>query len=519
MSFGPPRTIAFATLGLVLLACSESGPPAPSSSQPAPLSRLAPGARPNVLVIMSDDQSSDTLSSAGHPWLETPNLDRIASEGVRFSNAFVTTSVCSPARASFLTGLWVRAHGVHDNLTPLPPDLPNAASVLAAAGWDTAYFGKWHMGTQLERPGFAHAWSYLDQGQYRMSEFHSDGTRFGRAPEGFVDDITTTFAVRWLKQERDRPFLAWVGFKAAHGPREPKAELADLFAGVTPPTPPSVDALPPYPRPGEFQELAAAAGIAPREFEPPDDWAAGFERPVKEQGAFTGESMLDYTRLIAGLDENVGRLLDTLDTLGLAENTIVVFVSDNGYLHGQHGSSGKRTAYDESLRVPFLLRWPAGIEAGQLPRELVLNVDLAPTLIDLAGVAVPASMQGRSVRSLVAPESGEEAAAWRSAFVCEYYRHDAWLQAHYAIPTHFALRSERAKYVTYPGHPGWEEVFDLVRDPLEMQNLAARPETPQPSGGPAAAGPEEAAPNPRDLRAHLARLESELGPRLDLGRR
>ena len=486
----PPRSripVAGAALALLLGACGAGEE-----------TRPGPDTRPNVLVIVSDDQSSDALGCAGHPWLETPHLDRLAREGVRFENAFVTTSVCSPARASFLTGLWVRAHGVHDNMTPLAADLPNAASVLGAAGWDTAYFGKWHMGTQPDRPGFAHSWSYLDQGTYWKSEFHSDGTRFGRVPEGFVDDVTTQFAVRWLRQERDRPFLAWVGFKAAHGPREPKPELADLYAGQATPAPISVDALPPYPRPGEFQDLAKAAGIDPAEFVTPDDWASGLERVVKREGAFTGESMLDYTRLIAGLDQNVGRLLDTLDTLGLADNTIVVFVSDNGYLHGQHGSSGKRTAYDESLRVPFLVRWPASIEADRVRDELVLNVDLAPTLLDLAGVPVPASMQGRSLRPLLM-DAGDEGTPWRTEFLSEYYRHEFWRQAHFAIPTHFAVRTRQAKFVTYPGHPAWNELFDLERDPLELHNLA---------------GADGVTPNTQDMRARLARLERELGPRL-----
>jgi len=451
---------------------------------------------PNVVVLMSDDQSSDTLGCAGHPWLQTPNLDRLAGEGVRFENAFVTTSVCSPARASFLTGLYVRGHGVQDNTSPLPADVTNVAELFGAAGWDTAYFGKWHMGEQVDRPGFAHSWSYLDQGAYTGSEFHVDGTSHGLAPEGFVDDITTSFAVRWLRKRHGRPFFAWIGFKAAHGPREPKPELAHLYEGVETPTPASVGALPPYPRPGELERLAQAAGVHRRKYVPDDDWAAGVEREIKDEGAFTEGSMLDYTRLIAGMDQNIGQLLAALDEIGLAENTIVVFVSDNGYLHGQHGSNGKRAAYEESLRVPFLLRWPAGVPAGQVRDELALNVDLAPTLLDLAGLPVPGSMQGRSLRGLL--EGGET--EWRKDFLSEYYRYGFWRHSYYAIPTYFAVRTERAKLVTYPGHPGWEEYFDLEHDPLEMHNLV---------GDPGSAAAVAA------LRERLGVLERELGPRLD----
>ena len=494
MSAAPHATLRLCACALLALTACSGESSRDTSEAPPP-----PGQGPNVLVLMSDDQSADMLGCAGHPWVQTPNLDRLAAGGVRFTEAFVTTSVCSPARASFLTGLWVRAHGVHDNLTPLSPDVPNVAAQFTAAGWDTAYFGKWHMGSQLERPGFTHAWSYLDQGAYHANEFHKDGTRLGRLAKGFVDDATTKFAISWIRQERDRPFFAWVGFKAAHGPRNPMADLGALYADIYPALPANLEALPPYPRPSEFEALAAEAGLEPRDFTPADDWATGVEREIKRVGAFTGESMRKYARLVTGLDRNVGQLLAALEQHGLADDTIVVFVSDNGYLHGNHGSTGKRASYDESLRVPFIVHVPGRTAAGSVRDELVLNVDLAPTLLDLAGLEIPDAMQGRSLKPLLEAAPGE-ALPWRTEFASEYYRHEFWAESHFAIPTQFALRGRDFKYVTYPGHPGWEQVFDLERDPLEMRNLAGEP---------------GAGLDPSALADRLAELERALGPRLD----
>jgi len=478
-----PRTTLL--LAILAAACGSRADDAPAASSRA---QAAPDTRPNVLYVISDDQTYDTLGVAGHPLLETPNLDRIAASGVRFTNAFVTTSVCSPARASFLTGRYVRNHGVLDNSTSLPADLPTFASVLRDAGYATGYFGKWHMGTQGERPGFQRSLSYLGQGSYRNCPFHVNGTTEVLQENGFVDDLATKYAIEWMTEDRQRPFLACVGFKATHGPREPQRRYDELFADAEFPTPPNGEALPPWPRPRELDALADAAGVDPADLVPDDDWAANLERTVDEGEATTGKGMRDYLRLIAGLDHEVGRLLDALEEHGLAENTIVVFVSDNGYLHGNHGSIGKRAAYEESMRVVMLVRDPRA-PAGLVRDELVLNVDVAPTLLELAGVPAPAGMDGRSLAPLI--RGGQ--VDWRKDFLYEYFRHKR-----YPVPTMFAVRTETEKLVRYPAHPSWEELFDLRADPYETRNLAADPKH---------------ATDLRQLRARLEALEREVGPR------
>lgn len=462
---------------------------------PACDAQAAQDSRPNVLFMISDDQTFDTFSAAGHPLLETPHIDSIAAAGVRFTNAFVTTSVCSPARASFLTGRYARNHGVLNNSKPLPADLPTFASVLRAGGYDTGYFGKWHMGTQGPRPGFGTSFSYIGQGLYHDCAFYVDGTFEKVRVPGFVDNAATDHAIEWMTGERDGPFLACVGFKATHGPREPQPIYDELFADADLATPASLGTPPPYPRPGELKRLAEAAGTEPRQYDAPADWAVAEQRKTPSAGnAFAGEGMREYLRLIVGLDQNVGRLLQALEDHGLAENTIVVFVSDNGYMHGHHGTIGKRAAYEESMRVITLVHDPRPeLPAG--PRdELVLNIDLAPTLIDLAGLEIPTSMDGRSLRPLLEGQALDGPGnAWRRDFLYEYYRNKR-----YPVPTLFALRTSTAKLVRYHDYPEWEELYDLERDPHELINLAA--------------DPAHRAERDR-LRERLAELEHAIGPR------
>ena len=430
-------------------------------------------ARPNVLVLMSDDQSWDTLGCLDHPWLETPAIDRIAREGATFRNAFVTTSLCSPARASFLTGQWARTHGVVTNSQPLSADAVTIAGVLAGAGYETAYFGKWHMGEQSARPGFARRASYDGQGVYRDCEFDVDGRR--ARPPGFVDDVTTDFLLEFLGEPRARPFLAWVGFKAPHGPREPDPRYADRYTDLTPRPSPARAGLPPFPRRTELEALAAAAGVPEEDYEVPADWARGVERePAPDTyDAPQVERLRDYARLIDSLDDNVGRILDALDERGLTANTLVVYASDHGFGLGDRGLTGKRTAYEESMRTILLLADPR-IEGGVEIDELVLNVDLAPTLLELCGVAVPDSMQGRSAAPLLRGEPGE----WRRDFLYEYYRESEvvgpWSWRLAGVPTHLALRTaEPMKLIVYPRYPAWTELYDLARDPWERTPLSA----------------------------------------------
>ncbi len=462
-------------------ACSE-----PESSAP----------RPNVLVLMADDQAGGTLSCEGHAVLRTPSIDRIANEGALFANAFVTTSLCSPSRVSFLTGQWARTHGIITNSQPLTPELETFATILGAAGYETAYFGKWHMGRQRgRRPGFARSISYDGQGDYRDCVFTEDGRRI--PTRGFVDDVASDFLIDYLREPRDAPFVAFLGFKSAHGPRQPARRSAHLFADADIDPPPNADSPAPFPRKDEWAALAEAAGLEMGEYAPPADWNRILAR-TRGAGWYGDEQrqrLREYWRLIAGLDDNVGRILDALDELGLRNDTIVVYASDNGFANGEHGMSGKRSAYEESMRITFALRYPPLGSAAEPVDQLALNVDLAPTLLELCGVPIPETMQGRSLVPLLRGQPVE----WRRDFLYEYYRESehtpaAWFA--YAAPTMLAVRTdEPSKLIVYPDYPTWNEYYRLDSDPWERASAA------------------DAGAEVERLRARLAALEAETGPR------
>jgi len=443
---------------------------------------------------LSDDHAATALGCAGHPWLETPNLDRIAREGVLFENAFVTTSLCSPSRASFLSGQMARQHGVAINKQTLHPSLPTFATALQAAGYDTGYFGKWHLGELPggRYPGFRRWAGFPGQGRYQDPVFTVDGQEV--ATQGHADDRITDFALEFLREPRSAPFLAVVSFKGPHGPLTPAERFQDLYADRHFEVPPNVGALPPFPRRKELMRLAREAGEPWTSFSPPEGWADGRERAAYEGDSdeFGFETTMGYFRLIAGVDENVGRILEALDERGAAEDTLVVFAGDNGLHLGDHGLGTKCTAYEASMRIPLLLRYPRLGLHGVRRSSLVLNVDLAPTVLDLAGVPVPSSMAGLSWRPLL--REGPEPVL-REDFVYEYYRLPTL-----PVPTIVALRTRTEKLITYPGYPTWTELYDLVRDPGETANLA----------GEAAHADER-----RALEARLAELETGLGPRID----
>jgi arylsulfatase A-like enzyme len=414
----------------------------------APSSPAAGGAlsRPNFLFMYTDDQRWDAMSvvqrehgeHARFPWFKTPNMDRIAAEGIRFRNAFVVNSLCSPSRACFLTSQYSHLNGVANNHTPFPVDNVTHATCLRAAGYRTGYFGKWHMdGQKGQRPGFDFSAGQIAHGRYEDCPFEVNGTP--TPTKGWVDDVVTDYAIRFIKDNKSRPFSMVVGFKSPHDPRTPPERLKGLFAGEEPRPAANADCRAPYMP--EAQPKAKA------------------KRP-----GTNFENIRNYFRCLAGVDENVGRLLKALDDEGLAENTLVVYCSDNGYYLGEHGLGDKRSAYDESLRIPLLVRWPKLGVKGKTIDEMVLNIDLAPTLLDLAGVAVPPTMQGASWRSLFEGRPAD----WRKAFFYEYFYETGMGRT----PTVLAVRAETAKLIKYPGHDEWTELFDLKADPYEKQNLA-----------------------------------------------
>jgi arylsulfatase A-like enzyme len=376
-------------------------------------------------------------------------MDRLAAEGVRFRNAFVVNSLCSPSRACYLSGKYSHVNGIWNNRTPLDEKLATHASILRQNGYSTGYVGKWHMGAQAERPGFDWYASFTGQGTYTNANFLVNGT--GERAEGWTDDRSGDYAVRFLEKERakDKPFVLVVGFKAPHGPFEPPKRLAEAFANEQARAVPNLG-LPP----GFNLDLGKKKDI-------------GDKVPVN----------LGYFRSIAGVDDNVGKVLDALDRLKLAANTVVVYASDNGFYLGEHTLADKRSGYDESLRIPLLVRYPQSGLKGITRDDIVLNIDLAPTFLDLAGIAVPKDMHGKSWKALLAKEARKE--PFRESFFYEYFREEGGKKAPatavggFNTPTMTGVRTATHKLLKYRDHPEWTELFDLAADPFETKNLFA----------------------------------------------
>ncbi len=418
--------------------------------------------RPNLLFIITDDQRWDALGvvqreqgdKARWPWFKTPNLDRIATEGVRFRNAFAIHSLCSPSRATFLSGQYGHRNGIVDNSTPFPSNAVNQVQFLRNSGYKTAYVGKFHMAFQQDRPGSEHIASYVSQGNYIGGNFLVNGV--SHKSTNWVDDVSTDYAVEFLrtqtKTNASQPWLMMLGFKTPHTPRIPPPRARQRFVGESVKPAINLDAKPAY---GRGQRAYKG-----------EDVGKPYETDTDEQG--NDPYLLDYFRAISAIDDNVGRVLDELDKLKLTEDTVVVFTSDNGYYLGDHGLGDKRSAYEESMRIPMLLRYPRLGLRGKVVDEMVLNLDLAPTFLNFAGVAIPKEMQGASWLPLLKGTATD----WRQAFMFVYL-HERNLPA---TPAMVAVRTPTAKLISYPGHEDWTEMFDLTADPYELKNLARSPE-------------------------------------------
>jgi arylsulfatase A-like enzyme len=317
----------------------------------------------------------------------------------------------------------------------MPLDAVTFGTLLRDAGYTTGYFGKFHHDNQKERPGFDVVYSFVGQGRYIDCPVLVNGKE--TPTKGWIDDVTTDFAIDFLKdrKEADKPFAMVVGFKSPHGPRTPPERAKNRFEGQSPRPVPNLDVRAPW---------------APKRI------AEDSPQPKAREG------LLDYFRVISAVDDNIGRILDTLDQQKLADNTVVVFTSDNGYYFGEHGLSDKRSAYEESLRIPMIIRFPKSIPAGKTMDEMVLNIDVAPTFLDYAGVAIPAEIQGKSLRGVLEHKLGD----WRQSFFYEYFH-----ERKYVSPTITAVRTTDAKLIKYPGHEDWNELFDLKSDPYELKNL------------------------------------------------
>jgi N-acetylglucosamine-6-sulfatase len=413
----------------------------------------------NIVFILTDDHRHDALGVAGHPLARTPHMDALARGGARMRNAFVTTALCSPSRASILTGTYAHTHGVVDNFTPIPPGLPNVGQLLKSAGYQTALVGKWHIGHEHDapQPGFDHWVSFKGQGEYlprgEATTFNVDGRRVPQ--RGYITDELTDYAVQWLSAtSRDRPFFLYLSHKGVHADFVPadrhKGSLRDV----------------PVPAPATMTPAAAEAGRFPTWVRNQRNSWHGVEYPYHST-LDVADYYRRYMETLRAVDDSVGRVVEWLRKERLLDSTLIVYMGDNGFAFGEHGLIDKRTAFDWSMRVPMLVHAPGLVEAGQQVDRVVANIDIAPTLLDLAGVARPSHMQGMSML----PVLRDPAAPWRETLLYEYY----WEWSYPQTPTQFALRGERYKYVFTHGVWDVDMFFDLQADPEESRNLIDDP--------------------------------------------
>ncbi|MBN1348219.1 sulfatase [candidate division KSB1 bacterium] len=462
------------------------------------------GRAPNIVFIMTDDHAAHALSCYGSRINRTPNLDRIADEGMRFDNCFCTNAICAPSRAVILTGKYSHLNGVIDNRKRFDSSQQAFPKLLQSAGYQTAMIGKWHLKT--DPTGFDY-WNILPgQGQYYNPDLIEMGER--KRHTGYVTDIITDIALDWLKQRNTaKPFCLMYQHKAPHRNWMPGPEHLTLYDDVDIPEPDNLfDDYATRSRAAFEQEMTIdrhlypvwdlkLAGVAEDEPNLMKAWQAAFDRMTDEQkkawnaaydpknkkfrdAKLEGKDLVrwkyqryikDYLRCVASVDDNVGRLLDYLDVAGLAENTIVVYTSDQGFFLGDHGWFDKRFMYEESLRMPLLLRYPARIKPASANDALISNIDFAPTFLSLCGQQIPADMQGESLQPLLA---GNIPGDWRDSIYFHYYEYPAW----HMVKKHYGIRTKRYKLMHfYDDIDAWE-LYDLKTDPGEMKNVYADPE-------------------------------------------
>lgn len=408
--------------------------------------------RPNFVIMMTDDQRYDSMSCAGNEILQTPNMDRLADGGMRFVNMFVTNSLCAPSRATLLTGLYSHAHGVIDNKGQrIAADQPILSDLLREGGYEVAFCGKSHVAGALRDRQWDYYFGFKGQGRY-LEPIIADGVDGEDRPyEGYMDDVVTDHALAWLQRDHERPFCLFLWFKAPHRSWIRARRHHDLFRGDTITKPSTYD-----------DDLAGFPG-KPRAFAEADNRIGTFD-DVRSLEGF----VKDYYATLVAVDENVGRVLDTLKEAGHWDDTCILYTSDNGFFHGEWRAFDKRLMHEPSIRVPLLLHYPQRVPRGFLCDQMVLNVDIAPTVLDLAGLEVPDWMHGRSVVPLVEARSVD----WRTDWLYEYYE----FPGPHSVRKHRGVRSERYKYIHYYEEPEEFELYDLTTDPEERDNLYGRPE-------------------------------------------
>lgn len=435
------------------------------------LASAAVAKRPNILFMLTDDQRWDAIGLGGSKHLKTPNMDRLGREGVYFKNAFCTTSLCSPSRASILSGLYAHAHGVVDNFTEYPANLKSFPMVLQSAGYDTAYIGKWHMGENNDepRPGFNWFVTHKGQGKYFDTEFNINGMK-REVMKGYYTTTVTDMAEEWLKRPRDgKPWCLMVGHKAPHSFYFPEPKYSKSFEQVRVPYPETAFMLEDKPA-WIKQRLHTWHGI----YGPLFDWRKKFPddspEAVKDFEAMTRA----YWGTLQSVDDSVGRLYELLRQRRELDNTIIVFMSDNGILNGEHGMVDKRTAHEPSIRIVQVVRFPGLVKPDQpkVIEQQVLTVDLAPSLLELCGAPALKGIHGKSWVKLV--QRGDR--SWRNSFL---YHYNYEKQFPYT-PNVRSVRTETWKYTRNPHGDGGPdrhlpELYNIEFDPEERHNLAANP--------------------------------------------
>jgi N-acetylglucosamine-6-sulfatase len=451
-----PRDRHLLLLCVAVVAVAELTPSLASGSQ------ADEAGKRNVILVLSDDHRFDFMGfmPQAPDFLETPHLDRMAQEGAHLANAFVSTSLCSPSRASILTGQYMHHHRVVDNQRPVPEGTHFFPEYLQQNGYQTAFIGKWHMGHDLDapRPGFDQWVSFRGQGAYFDPTLNINGSR--QKFTGYTTDVLTDQALEWLQQKRDsdKPFFLYLSFKAVHYPFQPAPRHRGRYRGQ------SID----YPETMANTE---------RNYQTQPHWVRQRRYSIHgidhmETGAFDKDPVPDFDELywqycetVHGLDENLGRVLSFLDDSGLGRETLVIYMGDNGFELGEHGFYDKRDAFEHSIRVPMLAWAPGWIAPDTTIYNMIQNIDVAPTVLAACGVATPekAQMDGQSFLPLLQGE----AIPWRDHILYEYH----WEWNFPATPTTFAIRTDRYKYIFYHGLWDHNGFYDLVTDPLERHNL------------------------------------------------
>jgi len=444
------------------------------------------GLRPNIIVIVVDDLRWDELGIAGHPYLETPHIDRLAHEGAWLTNAFHAVPLCSPNRASILTGQYPSRHGIIDNVARnrMSHRLETFPQALEREGYETAFLGKWHMGNDpTPRPGFDYWVAIPGQGRTIDPELYEDGRI--HAVEGYITDVLTDRAVTFIEREREReredgrevaqPFFLYIGHKAIH----PDAiQLDDGSVDLSQPR-----SYVPAPRHrGRYEEevfprRANVISSLDELTDKPTLRRALTNKYSDEMVEMFGEVELDRgtseetirrrAEMLLAVDESLGRIVDALDGRGILDETFIIFTSDNGFFYGEHGLSlERRLPYEESIRTPFIIRYPALADPGSRIDELVVSVDIAPTVLDIAGAPIGDHIQGRSLLPLLRGSAED----WRRSILIEFYTYEnpfPWL----LDMDYRAIRTTRYKYIHWMQHPDENELYDLEEDPYETRNL------------------------------------------------